>query len=73
MVQLLLWKHPLGAEGFLEAQRSGARATPPRELATMAYEHDEVLRDPVVADYCRSFGIAAERSRLTGAQPPLSG
>ena len=60
-------------EGFLEAQRSGARATPPRELATMAYEHDEVLRDPVVADYCRSFGIAAERSRLTGAQPPLSG
>ena len=54
-------------ERFLHAQRSGTRAAPPRELATLGYDHDEVLSDPVVSDYCRTFGIVAERSRLTGA------
>ncbi|MDQ3962649.1 MAG: sulfotransferase [Actinomycetota bacterium] len=57
-------------EAFLAAQRSGARVAPPRELATMGYDHGEVLADPVIADYCQRFGIEPERSRLTGAQPP---
>lgn len=57
-------------EAFLAAQRSGARVAPPRELAMMGYDHDEVLAAPVIADYCQRFGIEAERSRLTGAQPP---
>jgi hypothetical protein len=55
------------AESFLAGQRSGARAAPPRELAAMGYDHDEVLADPVVADYCGRFGIEPEGSRLTGA------
>lgn len=53
-------------EAFLDAQRSGARAAPPRELATMGYTHDDVLSDAVISDYCRTFGIEPERSRLTG-------
>jgi hypothetical protein len=51
---------------FLHAQRSGARAAPPSELPTMGYAHDQVLADPVVAGYCRTFGITPERSRMTG-------
>jgi hypothetical protein len=54
---------------FLDAQRSGARAAPPSELSTMGYDHDDVLADPVVSDYCHTFGIEPERARLTGAQP----
>ena len=54
---------------FLHAQRTGARAAPPPQLATMGYTHDNVLSEPVVADYCRTFGIESERSRLTGTQP----
>ncbi len=53
-------------QGFLDAQRSGARAAPPSELPTMGYTHDDVLSDPVIADYCRTFTIEPERSRLTG-------
>ena len=56
---------------FLHAQRSGARAAPPPELATMGYTHDDVLSDPVISDYCRTFGIEPERSRLTGTQPSV--
>jgi hypothetical protein len=56
-------------QGFLDAQHSGARAAPPSELPTMGYAHDDVLSDPVVADYCRTFDIEPERARLTGAQP----
>lgn len=51
---------------FLLAQRSGARAAPPSQLPTMGYAHDQVLADPIVAEYCRTFGIEPERSRLTG-------
>jgi hypothetical protein len=52
---------------FLGAQRSGNRAAPPQELDTMGYDHADVLGDPVVSDYCRTFGIAPEAARLTGA------
>jgi hypothetical protein len=51
---------------FLDAQHSGGRAAPPSELPTMGYAHDDVLSDPVIADYCHTFGIEPERSRLTG-------
>ena len=56
-------------DDFLGAQRSGSRAAPPPELATMGYVQDEVLSDPVISDYCRAFGIEPEIARLTGAQP----
>jgi Sulfotransferase family len=56
-------------DDFLHAQRSGARAAPPSELPTMGYTHDEVLSDAVVADYCRTFRIEPEHSRLTGTRP----
>jgi hypothetical protein len=57
-------------DGFVDAQRS-ARVAPPRELAAMGYIHDDVLSDPAVSDYCRTFGIEPERARLTGAQPSV--
>jgi Sulfotransferase family len=60
---------PARIDTFLHVQRSGARAAPPRELATMGYGHDDVLSDPAVSNYCRTFGINPESSRLTGTQP----
>jgi hypothetical protein len=36
----------------------------------MGYDHDEVLSDPDIADYCRRYGIVPERSRLTGNPVP---
>ena len=65
--------HNLAAriDTFMHAQRTGARAAPPPELATMGYTHDNVLSDPVISDYCRTFGIEPERSRLTGTQPSV--
>jgi hypothetical protein len=35
----------------------------------MGYDHDDVLANPVIGDYCQKFGIEAERARLAGAQP----
>jgi hypothetical protein len=58
-----------GVERFLDAQRSGGRAAPPRKLASMGYDHDVVLADCVIRDYCQAFGIEPERSRLTGTKP----
>jgi hypothetical protein len=55
-------------DAFLHAQQTGARAAPPPQLATMGYDHDDVLSDPVISDYCRTLGIEPERSRLTGTQ-----
>ena len=54
---------------FLQTQHSGGRAVPPAELPTMGYTHDDVLCDPVVADYCHTFNVEPERSRLTGTRP----
>ena len=56
---------------FLDAQRTGGRAAPPSELASMGYTHDDVLSDLTMSDYCRTFGIAPERSRLTGTHPSV--
>lgn len=56
-------------ERFLDAQRSGGRAAPPRELPAMGYVHDVVLSDGGISDYCHAFGIEPEHSRLTGTQP----
>ena len=53
-------------DAFLHAQRSGARAAPPAELAAMGYTHDDVLSDPTINNYCTTFAIEPERSRLTG-------
>jgi hypothetical protein len=52
---------------YLHAQRAGRRAAPPRELPSAGYEHEDVLADPVIADYCRRFAIEPERERKTGA------
>lgn len=54
-------------EAFLHAQRTGRRSAPPRELPTAGYEHERVLADPVIADYCRQFAIQPERERKTGS------
>ncbi len=60
--------HVTAIEEFLAAQRAGRRARPPAQLATLGYDHDSVLADPVVAAYCSRYGIEAERTRLTGAR-----
>jgi len=52
---------------FLEQQRAGKRAAPPRQLPTHGYEHDDVREMPVIAGYCKRFDIAPERTRLTNA------
>lgn len=50
--------------GFLERQRGGMRAAPPPIVDTFGYDADEVWRDPVVAQYCETFGLERERVRL---------
>jgi hypothetical protein len=56
-------------DGFLDAQGSGGRVSPPPELPDAGYTPHEVWCDPVVKDYCARFGIEPERIRLTGARP----
>lgn len=50
--------------GYLEKQRSGKRAAPPKRLETFGYEADAVWSDPSVAEYCTSFGVERERARM---------
>ncbi|MEZ5247165.1 MAG: sulfotransferase [Acidimicrobiales bacterium] len=56
-----------GIDAFLDAQRAGRRSSPPAELATMGYEHDQVLASAPIRSYCDRFAIEPERTRLTGA------
>ena len=51
---------------FLAAQRAGRRSRPPSNLDDRSYDHDEVLAEPRISAYCQRFGIAPERSRITG-------
>lgn len=59
---------PAGLEeriaGFLREQRRGRRAAPPRSLETFGYQADAIWRDPAVTEYCASFGIERELSRM---------
>jgi hypothetical protein len=50
--------------GYLRAQRSGRRAAPPRSLETFGYQADALWADPAVTEYCETFGVERERSRL---------
>jgi hypothetical protein len=60
---------PAAIEGFLGAQRAGARAAPPATLPDWGLDHDDVLRRPVFGDACTRWGIEPERSRRTGSHP----
>lgn len=53
-------------EEFLEAQRSGHRSAPPKQLDTMGLDHDRVWSVPGIAAYCARFAVEPERRRLTG-------
>ena len=57
--------------GFLEQQRSGKRVAPPKKYDNFGYDADDVWADPVVADYCKFFGVQRERSRLTDTKTGL--
>ena len=48
----------------LRKQRSGKRAAPPESLETFGYDADAVWSDPIVTEYCESFGVERERSRM---------
>ena len=50
--------------GYLQAQRSGRRAAPPRKLETYGYEADRVWADPSVLAYCEHFGVERELARM---------
>jgi len=50
---------------YLEAQRSGKRAAPPKRLDTCGYDPDAVWADPDVARYCEFFKLEPELVRLT--------
>jgi hypothetical protein len=56
-------------ETFLDAQRSGARVSPPAVLPDHGLHHDQILQRPTVAAFCDRFGVEPERTRLTGAHP----
>ncbi|MDH3213814.1 MAG: sulfotransferase, partial [Myxococcales bacterium] len=49
---------------YLRKQRGGKRAAPPRSLETFGYQADAVWSDPAVTEYCESFGVERERSRM---------
>jgi len=51
--------------GYLEAQRGGRRAAPPRKLDLYGYDHRVVWEDPVVAEYREFFGLRPEQTRLS--------
>lgn len=55
--------------GFLEAQTSGARAAPPKDIPTMGYDRDDIWTEPTICAYATQFGIEPEVVRLTGAAP----
>ncbi len=50
---------------FLEKQRGGKRAAPPRKLETFGYEADAVWSDPIASEYCETFGVEQERARVS--------
>ncbi len=51
--------------GYLEDQRSGKRAKPPKKMDPFGYSADAVWNDETVAEYCEFFGLQHERTRLT--------
>jgi hypothetical protein len=51
---------------FLDAQRDGTRAAPPKQLPTMGYTEEDVRSDPAVRDYCNRFDVQPETERLVG-------
>ena len=54
-------------DGFIDAQRSGARLAPPSSLPKMTLTRDTIVGNPTIAEYCRLHGIEPETNRLTGA------
>jgi hypothetical protein len=55
-----------GFHAFIEAQTRGKRAKPPAELPTYGLERTEFADRPIVAAYCRQFGVMPEMRRITG-------
>lgn len=51
---------------FLEAQTRGKRAEPPADLPTYGLDRTEFTHRPIVAAYCRQFGVMPEMKRITG-------
>ncbi|MCP4753929.1 MAG: sulfotransferase [Proteobacteria bacterium] len=56
---------------YLNEQRGGKRAKPPKKLDTFGYDADSVWGDETVAEYCEFFGLQRERIRLTDTESGL--
>lgn len=54
-------------ESFIEEQRAGKRAAPPKQLDTAGFERHDVMANPGISTYCERFGVEPELRRLTGA------
>lgn len=54
-------------ETFINEQKAGRRAKPPRNIPTFGLDQDEFLSRPIIAEYCRLYGVEPERKRQTGA------
>jgi hypothetical protein len=52
---------------FLNAQKVGRRAKPPREMPTFGIDHQQFLKRDKIAPYCRHFQVQPELTRATGA------
>jgi hypothetical protein len=57
--------------GYLERQRSGKRAAPPKKYDNYGYDAEAVWADPSVADYCKFFRVQEERTRLIDTKTGL--
>ena len=49
---------------YLDEQRRGNRAQPPKGYKTFGHTTEAVWADPTVLEYCQYFGVKPETNRL---------
>jgi hypothetical protein len=56
---------------YLELQRSGKRMAPPKKYDNFGYNAKAVRTGPIVANYCKFFGVKQEQTRLIDTKTGL--
>lgn len=54
-------------ETFINEQKAGKRAKPPKDMPSFGLNQDEFLSRPSISEYCKTFAVETERKRQTGA------